>query len=74
MGRLNGFGVAAGGADGVARMLELLKGEIRTCLGLLGVNRLEELDPLYLHRTEPVHGGGMRSAYPLLEEDPWVKG
>ena len=44
VGRLNGFGIAAGGADGVARMLELLTGEIRTCLGLLGVNRLEELD------------------------------
>ena len=71
VGRLNGFGVAAGGADGVARMLELLTGEIRTCLGLLGVNRLEELDARCLHRTEPVHGGGMRSAYPLLDEDPW---
>ena len=55
-------------------MLELLTGEIRTCLGLLGVNRLDELDARYLHRTEPVHGGGMRSAYPLLEEDPWAKG
>ena len=74
IGRLNGFGIAAGGADGIIRMLELLTGEIRTCLGLLGVNRLDELDPRYLHRTDPVHGGGMRSAYPLLDADPWTNG
>ncbi len=72
VGRLSGFGIAAGGAGGVARMLELLTSEIRTCLGLLGVNRLHELDPRYLHRTVPVHDGGMRSAYPLLKEDPWA--
>ena len=72
LGRLNGFGIAAGGASGITRMLELLEGEIRTCLGLLGVNRLAELDARYLHRTEPVRGDGMRSAYPLLDEDPWI--
>ena len=74
VGRLNGFGVAAGGADGVARMLELLTGEIRACLGLLGVNRFDELDARFLHRTKPMHAGGMRSAYPLLDEDPWAIG
>ena len=72
LGRLNGFGIAAGGASGITRMLELLEGEIRTGLGLLGVNRLAELDARYLHRTEPVRGDGMRSAYPLLDEDPWI--
>ena len=74
VGRLNGFGIAAGGAAGISRMLELVEGEIRACLGLLGANRFEELDAAFLHRTEPVHGGGMRSAYPLLEEDPWANG
>ena len=72
IGRLNGFGIAAGGASGISRMLELVVGEICACLGLLGVNRLEELDASHLHRTDPVHGGGMRSAYPLLDEDPWA--
>ena len=72
VGRLTGLGIAAAGAAGIARMLELLEGEIRTCLGLLGVNRFEELDASYLHRTEPVSGGGMRSAYPLLDRDPWT--
>ena len=72
LGRLNGFGIAAGGAAGIVRVLELLEGEMRSCLGLLGVNRFDELDAGYLHRTEPVFGGGMRSAYPLLDEDPWV--
>ena len=74
IGRLNGFGVAAAGAAGITRVLELLEGEIRACLGLLGVNRFEELDASYLHRTEPVSAGGMRSAYPLLDEDPWANG
>jgi len=72
VGRLNGLGIAAAGAAGIARMLELLESEMRACLGLLGVNRFEELDASYLHRTEPVTGGGMRSAYPLLDEDPWT--
>ena len=74
LGRLNGFAMAAGGAAGVDRMLTLLEDEIRACLGLLGVNRFAELDARYLHRAEPVHGGGMRSAYPLLAADPWATG
>ena len=74
VGRLNGFGIAAAGAAGIARVLELLEGELRACLGLLGANRFEELGANHLHRTEPVHGGGMRSAYPLLDEDPWTSG
>ena len=74
LGRLNGFAIAAAGAAGIVRMLELLEDEIRTCLGLLGVNRLAELDASYLHRTEPVRTDGMRSAYPLLDQDPWANG
>ncbi len=74
LGRLNGFGIAAGGASGITRMLDLLEGEIRTCLGLLGVNRIEELDASYLHHAEPVRGGGMHSAFPLLDQDPWANG
>ena len=74
LGRLNGFAIAAAGAAGIVRMLELLENEIRTCLGLLGVNRLAELDASYLHRAEPVRTDGLRSAYPLLAEDPWANG
>ena len=72
VGRLNGFGIAAAGAAGIVRVLELLEGEIRACLGLLGVNRVEELGAGYLHRTDPVTRGGMQSAYPLLDQDPWT--
>ena len=74
LGRLNGFAMAAGGASGVGCMLDLLTHEIRACLGLLGVSRLEELDRSYLHPAEPVRVDGMRSAYPLLGEDPWTGG
>ena len=55
-------------------MLELLEEEIRTCLGLLGVNRVEELDARYLHPADPVRTDGIRSAWPLLDEDPWANG
>ena len=74
LGRLNGFAIAAAGAAGIIRMLDLLQDEIHTCLGLLGVNRLAELDASHLHRAGPVHGGGMRSAFPLLDRDPWANG
>ena len=72
LGRLNGFAIAAAGAPGIVRMLELLEEEIRTCLGLLGVNRIEELDARYLHPADPVRTDGIRSAWPLLGEDPWA--
>ena len=74
LGRLNGFAIAAAGAPGIVRMLELLEEEIRTCLGLLGVNRVEELDARYLHPADPVRTDGIRSAWPLLDEDPWANG
>ena len=74
LGRLNGFAIAAAGAPGIVRMLELLEEEIRTCLGLLGVNRIEELDARYLHPADPVRTDGIRSAWPLLDEDPWANG
>ena len=74
LGRLNGFAIAAAGAPGIVRMLELLEEEIRTCLGLLGVNRIGELDARYLHPADPVRTDGIRSAWPLLDEDPWANG
>ena len=68
VGRLYGFGIACAGDRGVARVLEILSMEITTCLGLLGVNRLSELDPSYLHAAEPVVESHVTSAFPLLDE------
>ena len=68
LGRLHGYSLAAGGAAGVVRMLEILEAEVRVCLGLLGVNRWDELDRSFLHPAEPVRSAHGVSAFPLLEE------
>ncbi len=43
VGRLQCWGLAVGGAAGVARVLELLGGETRTTLGMLGCRSLADL-------------------------------
>ena len=68
VGRLLAFALAAAGQDGVVRMLEILETELRTCLGLLGVTRLEQLDESCLHAAAPVAPAHALSAFPLLEE------
>src|SRR5438876_5267911 len=53
LGRLPCYGLAAAGAPGVMRVLELLEDEMRIALGLLGVDRLAGLDRSYLHMGAP---------------------
>jgi glycolate oxidase len=65
---MNGYGIAAAGEAGVERVLELLEAEIRTCLGLLGVCSIGELDGNHLHGPSPVVQPAVTSAFPLLEE------
>jgi isopentenyl diphosphate isomerase/L-lactate dehydrogenase-like FMN-dependent dehydrogenase len=68
LGRLACFGLAAAGAAGLVRALELLEEEVRICLGLLGVTRPSELDGSYLHAASPVGLPHVTSAFPLLHE------
>jgi len=68
IGRLACFGLAAAGQAGLVRVLELLEEEIRICLGLLGVERLAQLDRSYLHPATPVALPHATSAFPLLDE------
>ncbi|MBI4611105.1 MAG: alpha-hydroxy-acid oxidizing protein [Candidatus Rokubacteria bacterium] len=68
IGRLQCIGLAAAGQAGLVRVLEILEGEIRICLGLLGVDRLGALDASYLHPARPVDLPHVTSAFPLLEE------
>ena len=67
MGRMPCFGLAAAGAAGCVRMLELMEDEIRIALALLGVDRLSALNPSYVHAAPPVALPHVFSAFPLLD-------
>ena len=66
IGRLYCYGLAAGGAEGIARVIELLEIEVAECLGLLGVNSFAGLDRSYLRPVEAVMEPHVHSAFPLL--------
>lgn len=68
LGRLACLGLAAAGAAGLVRALELLEEEILACLALLGANALAELGPQHLAAATPVGEPGVFSAFPLLED------
>ena len=61
------MGLAADGEEGLVRTLELLGEEIRVAMGLLGVNRLDELSPDYLTRAPSMTSPSALSAFPLLD-------
>ena len=44
IGKMQGWGLAAGGLDGLVRVLEILEDEIRVTMGLLGVRSFKELN------------------------------
>ena len=67
IGRLCGLGLAAGGAAGLVRALELLEDEVRICLGLLGVTSWAELGPQHVAPAAPANEPGVFSAFPHLE-------
>ncbi|MFU8814526.1 MAG: alpha-hydroxy acid oxidase [Pseudomonadales bacterium] len=69
LGRLEGMALAAGGAAGLVRALEILEHEIRTTVALLGASSLEALHPGLLERSTPMLPPGVLSAFPLLDED-----
>ncbi|MDP9096011.1 MAG: alpha-hydroxy-acid oxidizing protein [Pseudomonadota bacterium] len=66
IGRLYVYGLAADGADGIVRVLELLEDEVVECLGLLGLSSFAELDRRYVRAAEAVSEAHVHSAFPLL--------
>jgi isopentenyl diphosphate isomerase/L-lactate dehydrogenase-like FMN-dependent dehydrogenase len=54
IGKLQGWGLAAGGQAGLVRVLELLENEITTTMGLLGVTRLDQLSADHLCKVQPL--------------------
>jgi glycolate oxidase len=54
IGKLQGWGLAADGAEGVKRVLELLEQELVVAMALMGVTSIDQLSPSYVTRAEPV--------------------
>ena len=67
LGRLYCYALAADGAPGVVRMLEILENEIRSCLGLLGITSYAALGPGCVHAAMPTNLPHVHSAFPLLD-------
>ena len=67
VGRMLCYGLAAGGAAGVVRMLELLEEEVRIALRLLGETRYADLGPSHLCTARPVSVAHETSAFPLID-------
>ena len=54
IGKLQGWGLAADGPDGLVQVLEILEDEIISAMGLLGITSLDQLTSNYVRRAEPV--------------------
>ena len=67
MGRLYGYGLAAGGEAGVTRVLEILESEVVNTMGLLGATALDQLGPEFLHAAPPIGPATATSAFPLID-------
>jgi isopentenyl diphosphate isomerase/L-lactate dehydrogenase-like FMN-dependent dehydrogenase len=68
IGRLQGLAAAAGGSKAIYRMLELLELEIITCLRLLGVNDITDLNSNLLTKDDSFGTLDALSAFPLINE------
>lgn len=70
LGRLYLYGLAAAGAAGIGRVLELLEDEMQVALGLLGVTRLAELHPGFVAPAPAMVAPHIHSAFPLRDFGP----
>ena len=52
IGKMQGWGLAANGTQGLVRVLEILEDEIRVAMGLMGVTSIEQLSPSYVCKAE----------------------
>ncbi len=66
VGRLFCYGLAAAGAGGVQRVLEILEDEMHECMGLMGVTKLADLTREFVRPAPPVVPPHVHSAFPLL--------
>jgi isopentenyl diphosphate isomerase/L-lactate dehydrogenase-like FMN-dependent dehydrogenase len=75
MGRMYCYALAADGAAGVVKMLELLEHETGVAMALAGARSLAELNPGFVFRNAPmVAMPHQHSAFPLLQTTPEYRG
>ncbi len=67
IGRLYCLGLAAGGCDGVVRLLEILEEEIITDLALLGCTSFREVTRSHVQHVTPAYQSNMASSMPLKD-------
>lgn len=72
IGKLQGWGLAAGGEAGLVRVLEILESEMVIAMGLLGVTRLDQLTPAHLCHVEPLQPAHEMSAFPHMPGGRWL--
>jgi isopentenyl diphosphate isomerase/L-lactate dehydrogenase-like FMN-dependent dehydrogenase len=66
IGKLQGWGLGAGGAAGLVRVLELLEEELVIDMGLLGVTRVDQLNATYVCKAPAVNLPHEMSAFPHM--------
>jgi glycolate oxidase len=54
LGRLQAWGLSAGSTAGLVRMLEILEDELRSAMGLCGLQTLSQVSPRYVREAETV--------------------
>ena len=54
LGRLQGWGLAAGGVAGAVRMLEILEDGLLSTMGLTGLTSIDKVTPKYVCQADPV--------------------
>jgi len=66
IGKLQGWGLGAGGQAGLVRVLELLEEELIIDMGLLGVTRVDQISAKFVCKAPPVCVPNEMSAFPHL--------
>jgi isopentenyl diphosphate isomerase/L-lactate dehydrogenase-like FMN-dependent dehydrogenase len=69
IGRLQAWGLAAGGEAGLIRVLELLEAEMKNSMGLIGVSKLSELTPKFVTRAPAVTPAHEIGTFTHIPED-----
>jgi isopentenyl diphosphate isomerase/L-lactate dehydrogenase-like FMN-dependent dehydrogenase len=63
IGKLQGWGLGAGGKEGLVRVLELLEEELIVDMALLGVTHIDQIRPNYVCSAQPVAFAHEMSAF-----------